>query len=59
VGFTGVSYGGLARRKSSKVWNDDTPGAWLTHRRGGGVLDVVSDEAAENLDEIDRGMADL
>jgi hypothetical protein len=59
VGFTGVSYGGLARRKSSKVWNDETPGAWLTHRRGGGVLDAVSDEAAENLDEIDRGMADL
>lgn len=59
VGFTGVSYGGLSRRKSSRIWNDEVPGAWLTHRRGGGLRAVVSADAAEDLDEIDAGIAEL
>lgn len=59
VAFTGVSYGGLSRRKSRRVWIDDVPGAWLTHRRGRGVKSIISEEAAENLDEIDEGIAEL
>jgi hypothetical protein len=38
VAFIKRSAAGIARLKSSNVWNKDGPGAWLTHRRPGGPL---------------------
>jgi len=43
---------GLADRKSSRIWNREVPGAWLTHRKPEGRRARISDEAAEELDLV-------
>ena len=44
VAFVASSGEGISRRKASRVWNKDGPGAWLTHGRPGAGHVVTEDD---------------
>ena len=47
-----ASDGGISRAKSGRVWKSDSPGAWLTHARPGGVRAALPSEVQDDLDEL-------
>jgi hypothetical protein len=50
-----VSKDRIPREKSKRVWNRESPGAWLTHVAPGGVKAVMPADVGENLVSLVEG----
>ena len=45
---------GMLRRKSTKIWSRNTPGAWLTHSKPSGPRADLPAEVADDLDGLHK-----